>query len=160
MSPKEPIYFYLLNHQKEKWYKFYQIQYKNLFNHFLSIKNYKEENQNCKKQILTHLEEDKNLYLKLLSLYYNSLEKELIQYIQKENLYKGDKILEDYRENKNAILESYFNYTYFFIKALEEDKDYQKEIQKWYEVYYILIYELFYQLPESFKKEWFKKFYF
>ncbi|MCX7811798.1 MAG: hypothetical protein N2247_12920 [Leptospiraceae bacterium] len=143
---------------KFEWYNHYQRKYKIYQEKFKELWDFFEQHPQCRKKGIVLLQEELQLSLKLQEIYYNHLEKDLNQYIKKQQIYEGNKIIEDFRENKNALLESYVNFSFFAIKQLEENLDHRNQTKKWYEVYSILIYELFFQLPEDFKKEWFKKF--
>ncbi len=140
------------------WYNHYQKQYYIYQEKLKELRNFFEQYPHCKKKGIILMQEELQLSLKLQVVYYNHLEKDLNQYLTKYQIYEGNKIIEDFRENKNALLESYYNFSFFTIKHIQETQDYLDQVKKWYEVYSIMIYELFFQLPEDFKKEWFKKF--
>jgi len=143
---------------KFEWYNHYQRKYKIYEEKFKELEDFFEQYPQCRKKGIVLLQEELWLSLKLQEIYYNHLEKDLNQYIKNQQIYEGNKIIEDFRENKNTLLESYVNFSFFVIKQIETSLDYRDQTKKWYEVYSILIYELFFQLPEDFKKEWFKKF--
>jgi hypothetical protein len=151
-------YTFLIQNQKLEWYRDYQNRYKQIENRLNLIRDFLLEHKECKDSILFVIKEDLYLYLRILNLYYDTLEKELIIYVNQKNLYNGDKIIQDFKENKKAILESYKNFIESILKEIREDQNFAKEHYQWYEVYSIVVFELFYQLPENFKKEWFKKF--
>lgn len=156
---------YIINESHEDWIhnttSSREIIFKNIKNIELLYKEYPE----CKDKIIYQIENEKLLTINVLKLYHKSLEQHLLNFLNHHENYKKDKIIEDFIETKDAILESIdYLYNYIIIYILKDNKNqnFKKQIQfdikYWHQTYYILTFELFYQLPREFKKEWFKKF--
>lgn len=153
--PEHNIPEKLIFHKEETlWIQHYRKQFSEIFSAIDKEKN--RSSKTCNDELVISFQREWKVYEKLLHLYYGTMEKQLVMYLEENKIYGKEEILLDFQENRHAIHESLFQYASAVLDYFHDNAS-QREIRYWWETYTIFLFELYATLPDGFKEGWVRK---